>query len=94
MYDKYDYVIKSITSKREDGYVNKYHELILGAKCTPGMIEVAYKGALLIDVFNTEDTHWRKWYYTSPVNSVTKGDNGSLIIDTLNSVYVLEKLEM
>lgn len=93
MYDKYDYIIKSVTSKRGDGYVNKYHSKIVGARCTPGSIEVAYRGAFLIDALNQEDTHWRNWYYTSPVEEIHYSSDGVLVIETKNSTYVLEKID-
>lgn len=91
LYDKYDYVLKNVKSKREESYVNKYHERIVGSRCTPGVLEVGFKGAILLEVFNLEDTPWRNWYYTSPIESFqTDGEN--LVIETLNSTYVLEKI--
>lgn len=92
MYDKYDYTIKSITNKRPDGKINQYHERIIGAKCTPGMMEVGFKGGLLIETFNMEDTPWRQWYYTSPVESIGTNSSGDMVIETLNSTYVLSKI--
>lgn len=92
MYDKYDYIIKKVISKRHDGRVNKYHEMIIESKCTLGMIEVGYKAGLLIEVFNQKDHHRRNWYFTSPVESVSHGDDGDLVIETVNSTYVLEKI--
>ena len=92
MYDKYDYIIKSVTSKRGEGYVNKYHAMITGAKCTPGLMEVGYKGYLLIDVFNTEAVTSHNWYYTSPVESIENNEAGDLVIETLYSTYVLSKI--
>ena len=92
MYDKYDYTIKSIANKRSDGKINRYHEQILGAKCTPGMMEIGYKGGLLIETFNMEDTPWRHWYYTSLVESIEANDDDELVIETLNSTYVLSKI--
>ena len=90
MYGKYDYVIKSVISKREDGYVNKYHSRIVGSRCAPGLLEIGFRGSLLIEVFNPEDTHWRNWYYTSPVKSVEKNGD-KLIIETVNSTYILDR---
>lgn len=86
---RYDYTIKSVVSKREDGYVNKYHAQVTGAKCALGMMEVGWRGALLIDIFNTEEVDWNHWFYTSPVESMITNEAGELVIETMNSTYTL-----
>ena len=86
---RYDYTIKSVVSKREDGYVNKYHAQVTGAKCALGMMEVGWRGALLIDIFNTEEVDWNHWFYTSPVESMITNEAGELVIETMNSIYTL-----
>ena len=90
---KYDYIIKSVVSKREEGYVNKYHAQVLGAKCAIGLLEVGYKCGLVVDVFNTDGEPWNKWLYTSPVESVKTNENGEMIIETMNSTYVLAPIK-
>lgn len=89
---KYDHIIKSVTSKRED-YINRYHTKITGAKCAVGLMEIGYKGGLLIDIFNMEDTPYRHWYYTSPVESVGSNGDGDLVIETMNSTYILTPIK-
>lgn len=90
---KYNHIIKSVVSKLGDGYVNKYHARVVGAKCAVGWMEVGYKAGLLIDVFNMEDTPYRNWYYTSPVESVETNGDGDLVIETMNSTYVLTPIK-
>lgn len=90
---KYDYVIKSVVSKKEGGYVNKYHAQVLGAKCAIGLLEAGCKGALLIDVFNTDGEPNNRWLYTSPVESVVTNEDGELVIETMNSTYSLTPIK-
>lgn len=90
---KYDYVIKKIVNRRADGKVNQYHEKIIGQRCSVFDLSLNQKASLLIERFNTEELHYNRWYYTSCVIAVGTNDEDELIIETMNSTYVLAKLK-
>lgn len=93
MDDKYDYIIQEIISTKIDGrYVNKYHEQILGKQCVVDRLDIGYQGIMLIEAFGNHPTP--RWYYTSNVCSVAKNiENGTLMVNTRHSTYILIPIE-
>lgn len=85
-----DYVIKSIESKRTDGWVNPCHADVLGKECKIMSLMEGYSGNLVVDVENNLDN--LHYLHTSTVHSIDKHEDGKVVISTRNSVYTLEPI--
>lgn len=89
MDDKLDFIIKSIVSKREPGYKNEYHELIMGKPCTIGSVEPGWRARLLIEYGIQASVPVRHWFLTSVVESISGSQEDGYVIETKNSTYTL-----
>ena len=85
-----DYVIKDIKSKREDGFVNPCHADVLGKACKITSLAEGYSGRFLVDVEDNLDL--LHYLHTSTVFGIDEHEDGTIVVNTRNSVYTLEPI--
>ena len=83
---KYSHVIQDIKNIRKDGRVNRYHEHILGKRCSiqcglvPGCM-----GAFVVEPFWLYE--YQKWFYTTDIQSIDTLPDGVIVMQTQNTIY-------
>lgn len=86
---KMRYQITGIENKRPDKQ-NRYHERILGKRCGIECLERGPMCWLWVEGYRDYESYTR--FHTSPVME-TKSDSGTLVIETVNSVYTLTMVD-
>lgn len=85
-----DYVIKDIKSKRTDGWVNPCHADVLGKPCKIAALMEGYSAMMIVG--SEDDLDYINYLHTSTVHSFEKQEDGSMVINTRNSIYTLEPI--
>lgn len=84
----YSHIIKNIENIRVDGKVNKYHEHILGKRCSIQYgIEPGRGGAMVVEPFGSLAIP--RLFYTTIIRDVSEEPDGSIVMRTQNTIYTL-----
>ena len=88
----WEYVIESIISTRPEKR-NHYHDLIVGKRCViPDSQELPYFiGNLIVEPFGNHPSP--RWFYTTLVKRFDKMDDGTIEMETQNSIYTFRPIE-
>lgn len=87
----YSHVIQSIENIREDGKVNKYHEHILGKRCS---IQCGQEHGCMCSM--VVEPFWiytePKWFYTTIIDKVETHQDGTIVMQTQNTIYTFSPI--
>lgn len=86
------HIIEDIVSKNPQKR-SKYHDLIIGKRCfVPDEQEMPYYiGAMIVEAFGSHASS--RWFYTTKVVRLDKSEDGSVEMETENSIYKFKAIQ-
>ena len=88
---EWDYIIESVVGKNPRKR-NRYHDLIIGKRCVvpENQKPPYYIGSMIVEAFG--DNPSPRWFYTTLVQRIDKQEDGTLVMETENSVYTFKPI--
>lgn len=81
-----EFLIKSIEPKSEY-YHNKYYPAMIGRECDVDTLFLRWPCRLIVDMAYDPGNPHR--FHTTAVEKIEERDDGTLVFETMNSVYTL-----
>lgn len=89
---EWEYIISGVDSK-DPTKRNSHHDQIIGKRCiVPDPQEMpSICGQIIIEQFG--DHFSSRWLYTTPIRAFNKMEDGSIVMETKNTVYTFTPIK-